>query len=716
MTQPLSFHLSLPAREALKAGLAMAVTCGVSLGLGWDNPSWACIAVAVVSMPTVGESINRSFHRLLGTVMGGLVALAIAVLFPQDRWLFLFCLSLWVAFAAYRMTVSRYVYVWFIGGYVGTLIAAYIGSGPQSLFNVFTARIQETALGIIIYAVISTLVWPQKSSDELNRLLVDLLNTQKTVFNRYFDLMSGRGGAEAEPVPYATETQLLALLGQRLQAAEIEQFEVYETRHWWRQSLRLCQEFMEVLELWRESLSELRGADAAALFTNLDDYRADLLRRLDLAGLFREGNGDAIPPKAGLKADTDRLTELPHHARAVVHNVQLLMERLERVSVSLAASVRRISADSGPGPEPANASDNAAARLPDEDSLMAAFHALLAFWMGAFLWIYVDVPGHMMFVVFVSVFAVLALMGPQVDWVKLFAAEAWGALLGGLLYVFVMPHLSAYFGLGSLLFVFTSVLYYVFWHPRMTMLKMASIMPFLLLTGIQGKPSYDFAAYANNAAGMLLAIVITAFAFNFPYPQRPEKMFMRVTRRYFHQAGRFLERPVRPAPPGKRQPDLRTALARMQTSAAKIGGWGRSIDYKQMPDNAPERTSTLVGCLNSITYRFRMLADAGLQALPVGDACRAQALAWEAAIRTALEPWILGRFEETDVPALHTRLASLEAGLENVLDTFPVEDGEEAYAVASRLLGCYRALYRALITYAETVDGIDWNHWRESRF
>jgi uncharacterized membrane protein YccC len=716
MTQPLTFHLSLRAREALKAGLAMAITCGVSLGLGWDNPSWACIAVAVVSMPTIGESINKSFHRLLGTVMGGLIALFIAVLFPQDRWLFLFCLSLWVSFSAYRMTVSRYVYVWFIGGYVGTLIAAYIGSGPQGLFTVFTARIQETALGIIIYAIVSTLIWPQKSSDELNRLLADLLNTQKTIFNRYFEAMSGRGGEETEPSLYATETQLIARLGQRLQAAEIEQFEVYEMRHWWRRSLGQCQEFMEVLELWRESLGELRQTDVATLFTNLDEYRANLLRRLNLAGLSREGSEDAIPPVAGLDADTDRLAALPHHARAVVHNVQLLMERLERVSAALATDVRMISTAANTGPETVDTGSLGTFRLPDEDSFMAAFHALLAFWLGAFFWIYVDVPGHMMFVVFVSVFAVLALMGPQVDWVRLFAAEAGGAVLGGFIYVFVMPHLSGYFELGVLLFVLTSVIYYVFWHPRMTMLKMATLLPFLLLAGIQNKPGYDFAVYANNAAGMLLAIVFTAFAFNFPYSQRPEKMFMRVTRRYFHQAGRFMERFARPAPPEERQPELRAPLARMQTSAGKIGGWGRSIDYKLMPCNPSERTSTLVGCLNSITYRFRMLADAGLQTLSVGDACREQALAWEAAIRTALEPWSMGRFEETDVPALRTRLTSLEAGLENVLDTFPLEDGEEAYAGASRLLGCYRALYRALINYAETADGVDWDHWRESRF
>ncbi|WP_319582348.1 FUSC family protein [uncultured Pseudodesulfovibrio sp.] len=716
MTQPLSFHLSLPAREALKAGLAMALTCGVALGLGWDNPSWSCIAVAVVSMPTVGESINRGFHRLMGTVLGGLIALGIAMLFPQDRWMFLLCLSLWVAFAAYRMTVSRYVYVWFIAGYVGTLIAAYIGAGPQGLFNVFTARIQETALGIIVYAVISTLIWPQKSSDELNRLLADLLNTQKTIFNRYLDLMCGRGGEETEESLYATETQLAARLGQRLQAAEVEQFEVYETRRWWRQTLELSQELMEILELWRESLGELHDTDVAGLFTNLDDYRAKLLRRLDLAGLSGEGNLDVIPPETGLDAAPDRLAELPHHARAVVHNVQLLMERMERVSRSLAIAVLMRSAAPGPGPAPESAGARGLARLPDEDSLMAVFHTLLAFWLAAFFWIYVDAPGHMMFVVFVSVFCVLALMGQQVDWVKLFAAEAWGAFLGGLLYVFVMPHLSGYFELGTLLFVFTSVLYYVFWHPRMTMLKMASIMPFLLLTGIQNKPSYNFASFANSTTGMLLAIVFTAFAFNFPYPQRPEKMFMRVTKRYFHQAGRFLERFAHPAPPRERQSALRASLDRMQTSAAKIGGWGRSIDYKLMPDNPPERTSALVSCLNSMTYRFRMLADAGLQALPLKDACRTQALEWEAAIGKALEPWTMGRFEVTDVPALRLRLASLEAGLEHALTSFPVENGDEAYAGASRLLGSYRALYRAIITYAETADGIVWNHWRESRF
>ena len=46
--------LSTRSKETIKTGLAMAISYGVALQLGWDNPKWAGIAVAMISLSTAG--------------------------------------------------------------------------------------------------------------------------------------------------------------------------------------------------------------------------------------------------------------------------------------------------------------------------------------------------------------------------------------------------------------------------------------------------------------------------------------------------------------------------------------------------------------------------------------------------------------------------------------------------------------------------------------
>ena len=42
--------LSTRSKEAIKTGLAMATSYGIALQLGWEKPSWAGMAVAMISL------------------------------------------------------------------------------------------------------------------------------------------------------------------------------------------------------------------------------------------------------------------------------------------------------------------------------------------------------------------------------------------------------------------------------------------------------------------------------------------------------------------------------------------------------------------------------------------------------------------------------------------------------------------------------------------
>ena len=62
--------LTTRSKEAIKTGLAMAITYGIALQAGWDKPFWAGFAVAMISLSTAGQSLNKGAMRMLGTLVG----------------------------------------------------------------------------------------------------------------------------------------------------------------------------------------------------------------------------------------------------------------------------------------------------------------------------------------------------------------------------------------------------------------------------------------------------------------------------------------------------------------------------------------------------------------------------------------------------------------------------------------------------------------------
>ena len=98
------FSLTTRATGAIKTALAMSIAYGISLGMGWENPYWAGFAVAMISLSTLGQSLNKGAMRVLGTLVAAAVALSLLALFPQDRWLLMAALSVYVGICTYMLT------------------------------------------------------------------------------------------------------------------------------------------------------------------------------------------------------------------------------------------------------------------------------------------------------------------------------------------------------------------------------------------------------------------------------------------------------------------------------------------------------------------------------------------------------------------------------------------------------------------------------------
>jgi len=712
----------LAARESLKTGLAMSLACGAALGLGWENPYWACIAVAVVSMPTVGESLQKSALRLWGTLVGGGVGLLSLGLFAQDRYAFTLAMSLYIGFCAYRTTVSRSVYFWFISGYVALLIAAAgVGNSSHHAFYTAMLRIQETGLGILVYALVSVFVWPQRCSDDLKLVVRNLVGVQAKTLQHYFALLLQEGDADRAASWYGMENQLVGQLARRLDAAEAEQFEIHEMRDWWRSLLGQSRKLMETMEIWRETFPELQQIDLAAALPALPEVRRCLQTRFRHLSALAGGAEPKEPePTPGLAVDQQRLGQMPHLQQAAVLTLQSSLEQIATTTDALVACMRGIREKRRGGDGLPDAGVLTVARQADMDSLLAFGRGVAAVWLSTLVWIAFDPPGHMMLVVFTGIHTLMGVMSPQMRWAKFFLCNAAGIVIAGILYVFVLPQLSGYMELSILFFVFTTAIYYLFWDSRLTMMKFSAIVPFIMLTNIQNHQTYNFITFCTGSAAMLLSIPLAASASYCIGSLRPEKMFLRVTTRFFRRTATLLAIFGTPDSHAGQQAAAVSVLSAMQICVGKIGGWAHSAAYETMPENTPQQVAAIVASLNTITYRFLSLAEAQAQQTPSWPAFDAALEAWRRAISHALRQWSAGPASRQDACALHGRLAqervrlehASEASFEQVSDVLT----QAQYIRAYRLLGGYRGLYDALAAHAALAAAFDWNAWSESHF
>ncbi|NII72624.1 putative membrane protein YccC [Dyella sp. SG562] len=154
-----------------KTLLAMYITCWLAMLFQLEQPATAMITVAIVMHPQSGMVLAKSFYRALGTFAGSLFGLVLMSLFPQQRELFLLCLSLWVAMCAGGATLYRNfaAYGFVLAGYTAAIVTLPAVSNPLNVFDSAVMRVSEVMLGIIVSGVVSDVILPERLRPLLRR-------------------------------------------------------------------------------------------------------------------------------------------------------------------------------------------------------------------------------------------------------------------------------------------------------------------------------------------------------------------------------------------------------------------------------------------------------------------------------------------------------------------------------------------------------------------
>jgi len=172
-----------------KSLLAIYTAAWLAMWLQLEQPATTMITVTIVMNPHSGMVLAKSFYRAIGTLAGSLFGLALMSVFPQQRELFLLSLSLWVGLCAGGATLYRNFmsYGFVLAGYTAAIVTLPAINNPLNVFDSAVMRVSEVLLGLLVAAVVSDLVLPQ-------RLRMVLRQGAREQFAKFTDFVRGSTG------------------------------------------------------------------------------------------------------------------------------------------------------------------------------------------------------------------------------------------------------------------------------------------------------------------------------------------------------------------------------------------------------------------------------------------------------------------------------------------------------------------------------------------
>jgi uncharacterized membrane protein YccC len=555
--------LSIRAKEAIKTALAFALAYGFALKTGWMSPMWAGLTVVVIALPSAGQSLQKGILRLGGTLPGCLAALLIFALAPQSRWVALVLTSAWMFLATYMM-LSRpaKAYLWNVAGFTCLIIMTGAFDSPADVFDRAQSRTVATVVGIIIYTVVTTFLWPQSNAGAIRKALGALLATQRKRFAALRKRATDVDAADADDSSdlralHLREVQQLSALGQALQAEGSESQEVREVRPELERLRDLCGAVLDCLDRL-ETAVPTKGALRASLPT-ADAFLNEIDARFaSMTALLNTDAEPRAPREVSLTLNREALAELQPLDRAGVVVGRNQLVSLDELTVEAVHCmhdlIARRAADATPRAGHAQKTPHRVSSPGyDLDHLRGAALVAATVLVGFVLWVFVNPPGHVSWVVLPPIVAMMVAGRQQLSATVFIRPTAIALAMGIAVYVFVLPKLSTFAELSVVLFAAMFVVNYYF----KAIGQFAGMIGVLMGISVQQQQAYSFAAMANTyifTLGSFVLVYAMSYMIQSPRPEKAVLSHREHLGRTEHSGRAIRAVAHRLAPPGAQQP------------------------------------------------------------------------------------------------------------------------------------------------------------------
>ncbi|MGL4650543.1 MAG: FUSC family protein, partial [Caldilineaceae bacterium] len=176
-------------QAVLATGLAMALAAMLNL----TNPSWVWWTSFVVIAGSTGETIRKLSMRVLGTVAGVFVGVALAALLPDAVLLHVALLTLLLFLMIYYVPVSYPTMVFFLS--VGFVLL--VGQMGMETLNLLWSRTMTTVLGSLTAGLVALYILPLHIGDRFRAAAASFLAAVDRYTDSYTLVSTGTVGGDS---------------------------------------------------------------------------------------------------------------------------------------------------------------------------------------------------------------------------------------------------------------------------------------------------------------------------------------------------------------------------------------------------------------------------------------------------------------------------------------------------------------------------------------
>lgn len=134
----------------LRLAASVCLSLYITYALELQNSFWAATTATIVCQPNLGTSLQKGRWRIIGTIVGALVMIAVLAVCAQQRYALAFCLALWCGMCGVAVVLLRNFasYAAALAGITAAIVFADTIADPTSAFFLSVIRVSEIGIGI----------------------------------------------------------------------------------------------------------------------------------------------------------------------------------------------------------------------------------------------------------------------------------------------------------------------------------------------------------------------------------------------------------------------------------------------------------------------------------------------------------------------------------------------------------------------------------------
>jgi uncharacterized membrane protein YgaE (UPF0421/DUF939 family) len=712
--------MSAKFKFAVKTALSLTLAYLLPMAWGWSQPQTAAITVMLIAATgSLSESLQKGVLRTFGTVAGATIGLTLIALFPQDRLLYLACLSVFVTLALYLYNAYQGDSTVFMLTIVVALMV-FNGGDADGAFIYGIDRTLLTIFGVLTYSLVGSFLWPVKIASDMQRLASAVTNT----YARVGSLLSQAGKAENQQ---AEETEALENILESLEefrshyiAVRHDADEVQAYQSEWNAILSCYQRLEAILvPTLRSTATETPNFDL--YIDNHSQVMANVEAMLNsLQACWVE---DTTPPPVSPLAasyNNDLLKGEQQLTIAAVINRAELLNELQDLLLQLFGAVCSLRFDSGSFRTDMEVHGTPSFIWFDRENLKTALRGFFTFWLATFIWIQYNPPGGFMFVTMCTALVPLVSYTPVTPklLIILFSLGFAFALPA---YVFLLPELTHWLQLALFLFVYAFIGFFILPGPVAIFFLMG-----LFTLGIQNTMNYNFDVILLI---MLMFYMVCAFliiSVHFPFTSKPQSLYPDFRRRFLVTCAKIL----RSGPPKTTLDRAINSIQMTEASAllGKMQQWGPQIDSNYFPGSSAASITAFNHSCENLLGRLRALTGAmnpyaGNRV--IDEARKGRQIGLTASLCDTLACTDNPQIIEREFDPLRDELRQFEEQLRTFLDqdVRGVAIAKQAGNASRQEMANFYVYINLQASIVASIDqcrealiALDWNQLRETRF